>query len=634
MNFRWLNAILWGNSVALSWMWGLGLFFSVQMTFMFGFQGLLTFAIPNAVGLALFGVLTQIVAKRHSGGPESLANFFDKFSRPFRLPFYLYQIIALSLTVFALASYLFVPLNLAPGPLVGMFLCLVVFVVLAAGCLFGEEFGIQKIKYGHAMAGFGLLICIGILLFGTGAASSGAIQWKSPYTPVWGGPSLLGYTIPLLVGLLVGPWLDLQHWQRAIQIHREKTSVSGSYIIGGLIFFLLLLFHGFMAMWVMGKGSEAVAMMKAVDGFNYAHDLVTRYMSSRFADGSVIPVAYFSFLIICAVTTLDSGYVALKWFLGRNVERSQNVLLSMVPKQFIASPIPSFLLVAFITLAGILANWLYGKADLVKLEYFMVFYASFFVGYASLAIARCFVPNSQQPLPQIRMFSMASMSMVIFAFGYFKAETSLLILGSVLPLAYVIWLVVNTDLLRVVTEKAGEVMEKASTSDVAAIKAIAKTVAPAAPVAASAVVQPADAHALGGHFEGKWFVYSMIATYADTNSVGNVYFGMYGLYVGKTRELFFAKAMPDFDLKTTKFYILTRSFEHKFVREAREFDTITVKIRVADFNRKFCTLEHQIFGSENQLLGKGQQSLLFVSSKDYSLLDIPPEMHKAFMPYL
>ena len=48
MNLRWINALLWGNSVALAWMWGLGLFFSVQMTFMFGLQGLLLFAIPNA----------------------------------------------------------------------------------------------------------------------------------------------------------------------------------------------------------------------------------------------------------------------------------------------------------------------------------------------------------------------------------------------------------------------------------------------------------------------------------------------------------------------------------------------------------------------------------------------------------
>jgi acyl-CoA thioesterase FadM len=183
----------------------------------------------------------------------------------------------------------------------------------------------------------------------------------------------------------------------------------------------------------------------------------------------------------------------------------------------------------------------------------------------------------------------------------------------------------------VVSAKAGEVIEAAS--EIPAIRAIAKTAHVVAGTEVVAPQQPSQ-HDIAGHFEGKWFVYSTIATYADTNSVGNVYFGMYGMYVGKTRELFFNAAMPDFDLKTTHFYILTRSFEHKFVREAREFDTITVKIRVSDFNRKFCTLEHQVFGANNELLGKGKQSLLFVSSKDYSLLDIPPEVYKAFMPYL
>ena len=105
------------------------------------------------------------------------------------------------------------------------------------------------------------------------------------------------------------------------------------------------------------------------------------------------------------------------------------------------------------------------------------------------------------------------------------------------------------------------------------------------------------------------------------------------MYVGKTRELFFNATMPEFDLKTTKFYILTRSFEHKFVREAREFDRITVKIRIGEYNRKFCTLEHQIFNSDHALLGKGKQSLLFVSAKDYSLLDIPPEVYTSFISY-
>jgi hypothetical protein len=42
----------------------------------------------------------------------------------------------------------------------------------------------------------------------------------------------------------------------------------------------------------------------------------------------------------------------------------------------------------------------------------------------------------------------------------------------------------------------------------------------------------------------------------------------------------------------------------------------------------------ELFGAEGQLLGKGKQSLLFVSSKDYGLLDIPSEVYTAFMKYL
>ncbi len=628
MNLRSINALLWGNSVALAWMWGLGLFFSVQMTFMFGLQGLLLFAIPNALGLMLFGFLTQIVAKRHAGGQESLALFFDKFAKPFRLIFYLYQVVAITLTVFALSKYLFGALELVPSSLNWIYLSMVVFVVLAAGCFFGEEFGIQRIKFGHGIFGALLVVCVGVILFSLKPLVPENLQWAAVLPEAWAGPKnpkLFGFAIPLLVGLLVGPWLDLQHWQRAIQIHRENTSIRASYIFGGLIFFLMLMFHGCLAAWVLGKGGVAVdTYATSLDGFLYAHQLIVDYIDGLPAEvKGLLPAAYYSFLGICALTTLDSGYIALKWFLGANLGKSQNILIGMLPKRLLESPIPTFFLVLVITLVALMGE--------LELEYFMVFYASFFVGYAALAIARCFVPNSQQPLPQIRMFSLASISLVIFAFGYCTGANFLLILGALLPLLYVFWLVGNTDLLRVVTEKAGEVMEAAS--EIPAIKALTKT---ANAVTGSQVVAPIpqDAHSLGGHFEGKWFVYSFIATYQDTNSVGNIYFGMYGLFVGKSRELFFNQVMPDFDLKTTKFFILTRSFEHKFVREAREFDVITVKIRVADFNRKFCTLEHQVFGSENELLGKGKQSLLFVSSKDYSLLDIPGEVYTAFMPHI
>ena len=82
------------------------------------------------LGLMGFGFLTQIVARRHAGGQESLALFFEKFARPFRLIFYLYQVIALTLTVFALTRYLFAPLELVSGPMTALYLCMVVFVVL------------------------------------------------------------------------------------------------------------------------------------------------------------------------------------------------------------------------------------------------------------------------------------------------------------------------------------------------------------------------------------------------------------------------------------------------------------------------------------------------------------------------
>lgn len=630
MNLRWLNALLWGNSVALAWMWGLGLFFSVQITFMFGLQGLLMFAVPNAIGLALFGVLTHIVAKRHPGGDESLALFFDKFSKPFRLIFYIYQIVALSLTVFALVKYLFVPLlgtmeGFDGKAVVALAVTMSVFVLLAVGCLFGEEFGIRKIKAGHALLGALMVVCIASVLIvlvptgvGSGVEGLGAENGYE-MSRFW------GLVVPVVVGFLVGPWLDLQHWQRAIQIHREKTSIRLSYIFGGLMFFLLLMFHGYVAMWVMGNAGESFKLATgALDDLVYGHSIAVQYFSAGFAGNSWIPVAYFGFLLICVIATLDSGYVSLKWFLEKNVEKSENMLISIVPKQIISSPIPTFFVVAVITVFGYFARF--------ELEYFMVFYASFFVGYAALAIARCFVPNSQQSLPQIRMFSMACLCLVIFAFGYMVNQNALMYVGSLLPLVYVAWLVTTTDLLRLVTEKAGEVMDAA-----AEIPAIKKAIAKNMPAPQKSEVAAPEAgydHNVAGHFESKWFVYSMIATYQDTNSVGNVYFGMYPLYVGKTRELFFNAAMPDFDLKTTKFYILTRSFEHKFVRETREFDTITVKIKVADTNRKFATLEHQIFGSEGQLLGKGKQSLLFVSSKDYGLLDVPSEVYTAFMKYL
>ena len=483
-------------------------------------------------------------------------------------------------------------------------------IILAAGILFGEEFSIRRIKYSHA-AFLALILCCAAVI---------VAELGSPFFRGIHRPSLLptedlsfwGYVIPICIGFLVGPWLDLQQWQRAIQIRRENTSITAAYAVGALLFGAILLFHGILALWAMEGGASKYIQM-GLAGYPYAESLLTRVFSAPPANPLLLG-AYLTFLGGCILTTLDSGYIALSWFFKSNASRSKHPIFSLIPERLLTSPIPAFFLCALIAVTG--------AAIGIELEYFMIFFATFFVGYSVLGIGRAFMNGPVNVIPQVKMFCIGSVAVVVFAFGYFLHYPIFQILASLLPLGYVIWLLLKPFTGEDFTTD-NEELEQPSLASVVPLTHVGTILTPA----------PTGTHDISGHFDDKWFIHSFIATYADTNSVGNVYFGMYAMWVGKTRELFFNKVMPKFNLKETPFYILTRSFEHKFVRETKEFETVSVKIRVSGHNRKFATLEHEIYDSSGSLLGKGSQSLLFVSSTDYKLIDIPHEVTTAFLSY-
>jgi acyl-CoA thioesterase FadM len=595
----------------------LGLFFSVQFSLQYGLFGLLTFAIPNALGLMVFGGLTQLIARRAGNGPDALGSFFANWSRPYRLIFFLYQLLAITLTIFALVRYAWQPLGLQPA---GLYLLLTVLVILAAATLFGEEFDIRRIKYSHGVLGVIALGAVGILVsqLGSVGGNQPMLAGRNPFL----GMNFWGYAIPICVGLTLGPWLDLQQWQRAIQIQREGKSPLLSYVFGGGLFFVLLLAHGSLALWVGGQPGAGL-MREGIDGLSYGEDAVTRFF---WAAASAHPWAFGSYLVILcimALTTLDSGYIALRWYLSKSGGAGRPFPLTLLPEAILGSPLPALIFSGLFTLLAVVLK--------LELEYFMIFYATFFVGYAGLALLRAFHTGQGNALPQVKMFCVGSVAVVIFAYGYFLANPLGMILGSILPVGYVGWLLVKPgaghefiggveELEDTVGGPSGELAGQEEKIEPGRVVPF--------PQADGAV--PTD---LFGHFEGKWFVHTFVATYADTNSVGNVYFGMYAMWVGKTRELFFNRCLPKFNLKTTPYYILTRSFEHKFTRETREFERVSVKIKVGEYNRKFVTLEHQIFDSSGNQLGKGKQQLIFVSSGDYKLLDIPDEVYEAFVAY-
>ncbi len=608
---RWFPTLLWGNSIALSWTWGLGLFFSVQFTTQYGLFGLLTFAIPNAIGLLAFGLVTHHIARREKGS-ESLATFFTNWSRPFRLVFFLYQLLAITLTIFTFIRYGWQTLGYEPWIL---FMPLTLLIVLAAAILFGEEFDIKRIKFSHGVMALLLAASIAVITIQTFRIGAGPFHFPKLPTDDW---QYWGYVVPIIIGFLVGPWLDLQQWQRAIQMHRERVSIAAAYWIGALEFFGILLFHGALALWALNQGAGEW-IRSGLGNYRYGHEVILRFFYENAAVAPWTFTAYCVFLCVCVLSTLDSGYIALKWFFQEGVARSKNPLLTFVPKRLLVSPIPVFILAGVIALIAAVLR--------LELEYFMIFYATFFVGYSALGIARCYLISPANAIPQVKMFCIGSLAVVICAFGYFLRYPIFMILGSLLPLVSIAWLLLKPG--------AGEDF----VNDTEELSATAPD-SPYSPKGIIGAASPENAppaavmtHSVGGHFEDKWFVHSFIATYADTNSVGNVYFGMYAMWVGKTRELFFNQVMPKFDLKKTPFFILTRSFEHKFVRETREFETVSVRIRISHYNRKFVTLEHEVYDSSQKLLGHGKQSLLFVSSADYKLIDLPPEVATAFVTY-
>ena len=81
----------------------------------------------------------------------------------------------------------------------------------------------------------------------------------------------------------------------------------------------------------------------------------------------------------------------------------------------IASPIPGFIF------AGLFA--LFASVVKLELEYFMIFYATFFVGYSALAITRCYMNTPANVIPQVKMFCIGCLAVVIFAYGYFPAAS-------------------------------------------------------------------------------------------------------------------------------------------------------------------------------------------------------------------
>ena len=182
------------------------------------------------------------------------------------------------------------------------------------------------------------------------------------------------------------------------------------------------------------EGGASVFIQKGLAGYPYAESLLTRVFSAPPANPWLLG-AYLTFLGGCILTTLDSGYIALRWFFQSNANRSKSPIFALIPQRLLTSPVLPFIFCAAVAVTG--------AAIGIELEYFMIFFATFFVGYSALAIGRAFMNGPVNVIPQVKMFCIGSVAVVVFAFGYFLHYPIFQILASLLPLGYVIWLMIK-----------------------------------------------------------------------------------------------------------------------------------------------------------------------------------------------
>lgn len=566
-------ALRWAPTIALSWFWGLGFFYAAHITVTQGWPGFLAFALPNAAGLALFGLALE------RRGPAGLEDAMLRLAARHAFALIAYQALAVGLTVFVFWSALAEPIL---GPFALPAVAATAFAAMAAG----QALRIDGLRRLHAA-----LLPVALVAIGVAAMLMPAQEGGS------GGPFRLGLLVPTLVGFLLGPWLDVQQWHRAAAIAKAGGSPARAFALGGVLFFGLILVN---AGLVAGLSAAGAAVTP-----NFAGAPDATHAIAHALGGGVPALLALVWAAVAMTSTVDSAWAAVRWMMSGVSRSAGGPLAAVLPRGLIETPAWTFIAAAAIAFAA-------AAAQLSLLD-LMAPFATLFVGLGAAVLLQL-VRGAAPPDATVTVL-LGALSLTTFGIGYYAGLPLLTTLAPLLPLAAL--------LSRPSREPAGQVAR-----EITAPRQVA-TASSVVPMAGEA----GDLLPSRGHFDGEWFSLVFIPTYDDTNSVGNVYFANYIRWVGKAREMFFVKCLPKFDVRTTQFLILTRDIYHQFVSEVREFEPTVVRLKIGKYNRKFVSLEHEIRTDEGRLIGKGNQQLMFVDSIQYRLIDIPGEVIAGFFPF-
>lgn len=300
---RRIGSAIAAMSIAATWIWAPSLFTSSEMAYTRGIPGMFWFTVPNVLCLILFIPFAKRIRAQYPEGITLTGYMAERYHSGKVKGVYSFQLGALA--VLSTAVQLLAggkTLALITGlPFWSMTLALAA-IAYSYSRFSGLKASIitDVVQLGIILMGGALLVVLSLRMtggFDAVRAGLGAVSGEyTSLTSSTGIEVLLGYGLPMAVGLISGPFGDQCFWQRAFAIRRDR--IGRSFFAGALLFALVPICMG--TVGFLAAGSGFVASDTGMVNFEFVSSLLPTWV--------LVP---FLFMIISGLlSTVDSNLCA------------------------------------------------------------------------------------------------------------------------------------------------------------------------------------------------------------------------------------------------------------------------------------------------------------------------------------
>ena len=301
---RKINWFVGGFSIAASWIWAPALFVSVQMAYQKGLAGIFWFTFPNIIALAIFAFFAPRIRNLRPEGytlPQYIRYRLKskKVHKIYLVPFIFYQIMAVSVQLFAGGSLIM----LLTGIPVKIVIPILALIALTYTLISGIEasFITDFVQMGMIL-GIGAVILPMFLKASNGFASvvegfGGIENIGSMLDP----GVAFSFGIVTSIGLISGAVSDQQYWQRSFSI--KKNQLRKSFVFGALLFGIVPVAMSILG-FVSANPAMGIVLPEGVDVSMVGVQAVAQFLPTW-------ALYLFTLMLLAGLSsTLDSGLVA------------------------------------------------------------------------------------------------------------------------------------------------------------------------------------------------------------------------------------------------------------------------------------------------------------------------------------